>query len=796
MKMKSIFKKCLWLATICIIAVILAFAVLLLLLELSLPNVNKLKKVHLQEPLRILTSDHKLIAEFGNIRRIPVTIDQVPPLLIDATLATEDQRYFTHSGIDVLGLARASIVLIATGKKSQGGSTITMQVARNFFLSPQKTYTRKIREILLALKIDREFSKEKILELYFNKNFYGQRAYGIAAAAKTYYGETLNQLTLPQMAMLAGIPKAPSLLNPLANPKAAKDRRDHVLYRMYTLHYINQTDYENAIATPLTATYHEIKVSVQAPYIAEMVRQVMINQFGDSSYDKGYTVYTTINSQLQKDANNALIEALLSYDKRHGYRGPEKRLGSKPDDLSDWLNLLKNSPTINHLHPAIVLIVQKYSVIALLKDGTTISIPWSGLAWARSQKLTSDDQEILGPMPQQASDIVRVGDMIRVIQQPDQSWMLSQIPAAESAIVALDPHNGAILALTGGFNYFKSNFNRVTQATMQPGSAFKPFIYSAALNKGYTLATLINDAPIAISDSGENTVWRPENDTKKFYGPTSLRWALVKSRNVVSIRLLQQIGIPYAIDYASRFGFDKTQMPDSLSLALGTVEVTPLQLATAYSAFANGGYLIKPYFIESIVDYNDRSIFQENPIIAGDPITITQDHNIKNPAPRIITPQNAYLITSALHDVIQHGTGIPARVLNRNDLAGKTGTTNNQNDGWFSGFNSNLVATVWIGFDKQQSLQEHALRAALPIWIKFMKAALQNQPEATMLEPPGIVTVRVNKKTGLLASPNDDNAVFEKFIKETVPTQESQPTTEINGIVNSTSNEADINQLY
>ncbi len=796
MKRKSIFKKLLWLITICTIAIILALSVLLLLLELSLPNVNKLKEVHLQEPLRIFTSDHKLIAEFGNIRRIPITIDQVPPLFIDATLATEDQRYFTHSGVDLLGLARAGIVLITTGKKSQGGSTITMQVARNFFLTRHKTYTRKFREILLALKINREFSKDKILELYFNKNFYGQRAYGIGAAAKTYYGETLNQLTLPQIAMIAGLPKAPSALNPLANSTAAKNRRDHVLYRMYTLHYINQADYQNAIAAPITATYHDFKVSVNAPYVAEMVRQLMVNQFGDSSYDKGYTVYTTINSKLQTDANDALVEALLAYDKRHGYRGPEKRLGAKPADLSSWIKILIKSPTINHLQPAIVLIVRKYSVIALLKDGTTISIPWSGLAWARSQKLTPDDQEILGPMPQRPSDVVNVGNMIRVIQQPNKSWLLSQIPAAESAIIALNPHDGATLALTGGFNYYKSNFNRVIQATMQPGSAFKPFIYSAALNKGYTLATLINDAPIAIPDSGENTVWRPQNDTKKFYGPTSLRWALVKSRNVVSVRLLQQIGIPYAIDYTARFGFAKSQMPNSLSLALGAIEVTPLQLATAYSSFANGGYLIKPYFIDSIFAYNEQPIFKANPTQAGDPTAIIQDPNIKNPAPRIITPQNAYLMTSALHDVIQYGTGRPARILNRNDLAGKTGTTNNQNDGWFSGFNSNLVATVWIGFDKQQSLQEYAVKAALPLWINFMRNALKDQPEATMPEPPGIVTVRVNKSTGLLASPNDRNAIFEKFRKQYVPTQENQATPMTNGTTAPASNEADINQLY
>ncbi len=793
MKKKSIFKKCLWLVTICIIAAFLALSVLLLLLELSLPNVNKLKKVHLQEPLRVFTSDHKLLAEFGNIRRIPVKIDQIPPLLIDATLATEDQRYFTHSGIDILGLARAGVVLIVTGKKRQGGSTITMQVARNFFLTRRKTYTRKIREILLALKINREFSKEKILELYFNKNFYGQRSYGIGAAAKTYYGETLDQLTLPQIAMLAGLPKAPSALNPLADPTAARNRRDHVLYRMYTLRYINKATYDKTVMAPLTASYHNFKVSVKAPYIAEMVRQVMVDQFGDSSYDKGYTVYTTINSKLQEDANGALTKGLLAYDKRHGYRGPEARLGPQPADLGAWVKALKNSPTINHLQPAIVMFVSNSSVIALLKDSTTVSIPWAGLSWARSQKLTPDDRELLGPMPKKASDILSVGNMIRILQLPDKSWMLSQIPAAEAAIVAINPQDGAILALTGGFNYFKSNFNRITQATLQPGSAFKPFLYSAALNKGYTLATLINDAPIAIPDSGENTVWRPENDTKKFYGPTSLRWALVKSRNVVSVRLLQQIGIPYAINYATRFGFDKSQMPNSLSLALGAVELTPLQLATGYSIFANGGYAIKPYFINTIYTYKDQPVFKTKPAKAGDPIA-ADTTSTPNTAPRVITPQNAYLMTSVLHDVIQYGTGRPAKILKRSDLAGKTGTTNKQNDGWFSGFNSNIVVTAWIGFDKQQSLQEYAVRAALPIWIDFMKNALVDQPEATMPEPTGLVTVRVDKNTGLLAPSNDKNAVFEKFRKEYVPTQESQSETVTNGTT--TPGQADFNQLY
>lgn len=791
MIVKSFFKKCVWFGTICIIAGFLAFGGLLLLLELSLPNINKLKDVHLQEPLRIFTSDHKLIAEFGNIRRIPVTINQIPPLLVDATLATEDQRYFSHPGVDFFGLARAGVVLILTGKKRQGGSTITMQVARNFFLTRRKTYTRKIREILLALKINHEFSKNKILELYFNKNFYGRRAYGVAAAAKTYYGETLDQLTLPQIAMIAGIPKAPSALNPLSNPVAAKNRRNHVLDRMYDLRYITKETYQKSIATPITAKYHDFNVSVQAPYIAEMVRQVMINKFGDTSYDKGFTVYTTINSKLEEEANNAVMEGLLSYDKRHGYRGPEKKLGSPPADITSWINLLTKMPTINHLQPAIVLKVKSNSIVALLKDGSKITIPWGGISWARSQKITPNDHEILGPRPHSASNVLHVGNVIRVIQKPNHSWVLSQIPAAEAALVAMNPHDGAIQALTGGFNYFRSNYNRITQAYLQPGSAFKPFLYSAALNLGNTLATRINDAPIAIPDSGENTLWRPENDTRKFYGPTSLRWALVKSRNLVSIRLLQLIGIPYAINYATRFGFEKDEMPVSLSLALGTAAVTPLQLATGYSVFANGGYYVTPYFIDTVFNYQDKPIFKATPAIAGDPTAEINDHSSFKAAPRVITPQNAYLMTSAMQDVIKYGTGRPVRILGRSDLAGKTGTTNKQMDGWFSGFNSNLVTTAWIGFDRQQSLHEYAVKAALPVWIDFMKDALLGQPEATMPEPTGIVTVRVDKNTGKLASPGDKKAIFEKFRQQYVPTQESETTNKQNP-----ETQADFNQLY
>lgn len=760
---------------ICFIGVILALGGLLVILELSLPNVTKLKHVRYQEPLRIFTSDHKLIAEFGNIRRIPITIEQVPPLFIDATLATEDKRFYSHPGVDFFGLARAAVVLAITGKKQQGGSTITMQVARNFFLTRRKTYTRKIREILLALKIDHEFSKDRILELYFNKNFYGQRAYGIGAAAKIYYGETLDQLTLAQMAMIAGLPKAPTALNPISHPAAAKDRRDHVLERMYTMHFITKEQYQAAINEPITASYHDFKVAIEAPYVAEMVRQTMVNQYGDTSYDKGYIVYTTINSALQQAANRAIMEGLLSYDRRHGYRGAEKNFGATPGDTSGWLKQLKTIPTVNHLEPAIILQVSQQSATALMKDGSIITLPWSSISWARSQVITPDDKEILGPPPSTASDIFKQGDLIRVAQEGNV-WILSQVPSAEAALVSLDPHDGAILALTGGFNYFRSNYNRITQATLQPGSSFKPFIYSAALDKGYTLATLINDAPIAIPDSGENSWWRPENDTKKFYGPTSLRWALVKSRNLVSIRLLQMIGIPYAIQYAERFGFTADQMPATLSLALGTASVTPLQMATGYAVFANGGYKVDPYLIQSIYNgENNKPIFEAAPKTAGDPTDNGVSDNTKI-APRIISPQNAYLMTSAMQDVITQGTGRPALVLRRSDLAGKTGTTNKQMDGWFSGYNSNMVTTTWIGFDQQQSLQEYAVRAALPIWIDYMRDALMGQPEATMPEPSGIVSVRVDRNTGLLASRDDKNAVFEKFRQQYVPTETSSTT--------------------
>lgn len=771
------------------------------MLELKLPNIAVLNDVHLKVPLRIFTQDGKLITEFGEMHRIPVTLDQIPKQIIDATLATEDQRFYSHPGVDIIGLTRATIVLALTGKKLQGGSTITMQVARNFFLSRQKTYYRKIKEILLALEIDRELSKDKILELYFNKIFYGYRAYGIAAAAEVYYGKQLDQLNLPEIAMLVGLPKAPSVLNPIDHPKAAIIRRNHVLERLRDVGYIDQATYNLSIEAPLTAKYHELTPSVKAPYAAEMARQAVVAQLGESVYDQGLDVYTTIQSKNQTIANFSLEKNLLAYDQRHGYRGPVGNLGQIDlNDLKTYVTQLNQFPTINDLNPALIINIDDATASALLKSGTIISIPWENMRWAR-QQIMHNDQEYLGAKPSKPADVLKSGDVVYVQQKLGQTWALSQIPQAESALIALNPNNGAILALCGGFNFYHSNFNRAIQALRQPGSAFKPFIYSAALEKGFTLATVINDAPVVMSDTGANMLWRPENDTQKFYGPTRLRVALRKSRNLVSIRLLQLIGIPYAIDYVTRFGFPLEQMPTTLSLALGTATLTPLQMATAYAVFANGGYKINPYLIDHITNNQGQVIYQANPaIVPKDIINNNGDyfelkHNqapmmmpaqndtarIQTYAQRVITPQNAYLMTSAMKDVIARGTARASLILHRSDLAGKTGTTNQKMDGWFCGFNSNLVAVTWIGFDQPRSLYEYAAKSVLPTWIDFMKYALKGSSLASMPEPDGIVSARINKKTGLLTNATDSDAIFELFRKQHVPKQSNHtPTLEEN----------------
>ncbi len=758
----------LWALFSLLLTVVFITAAVYTYMELQLPDVDTLKDVHMQVPLRIYTAGGKLIAQYGAKRRIPVTIDQVPKPLIQAILATEDARYYEHPGVDLIGIVRAARAVITSGKKSQGASTITMQVARNFFLSSKKTYSRKINEILLALKIDKEFSKQKVLELYLNKIYLGNRAYGVAAAAKVYYGKTLDQLTLPEMAMIAGLPQAPSRNNPIDNPEGALKRRNHVLERMYEVKLITKEQYELAIQAPITAKYHAEKIQVRAPYVAEMVREAMIDEYGASAYDKGLSVYTTISSKLQHYANTSLHDGLLAYDKRHGYRKPTENLGIYDREI--WMQTLKKKDVIDDLYPAAVISVDGRSIEALMANGHVITISWAGLSWARLEL----ENGYVGAPPQDANDIVKVGDVIRVMQDKNGQWNLTQIPQVQGAIVVLNPQDGALLALSGGFDYNTSNFNRAIQAERQPGSNFKPFIYSAALAKGYTLATMINDAPVVMKDTGENQLWRPMNDTLKFYGPTPLRIGLIKSRNLTSIRLLQGIGIPYALNYIKRFGFDPNTLPNTLSLALGSGTVTPMQIANGYAVFANGGYRVNPYFVQRINDESNQVLFQADPIKAcpscianagTSPDTIPQP-----PALRVITPQNAYLITQALRGVIQSGTGHAARVLHRSDLAGKTGTTNKQVDAWFSGFNSNIEVTVWVGFDNLKPLKEYGAQAALPIWIQFMRDALQGTPEATMPQPPGMVTVRIDPHTGLLANPNSTDAKFEIFRQKYAPT--------------------------
>ncbi len=739
----------------------LTLIVLVVNVERELPDVGVLKDFQLQIPLRVFTANGKLIAEFGAKRRNPVPYDEIPKDIVHAVLATEDQRFFEHSGVDIYGLARAAVQLLLTGTKSQGGSTITMQVARNFFLTSKKTYTRKLKEILLAIKIDHELSKEKILDLYLNKIYLGNHAYGVAAAAQVYYGKPLEELNLAQLAMIAGLPKAPSNLNPLANKEAALKRRNHVLHRMLERNYITYAAYDDAVNQPITAKYHGLPITVKAGYVAEMVRREIINEFGNDAYAQGLNIYTTLDTHLQQAANQALHNGLINYDQRHGFQKPLTNYGTPSDhNLSLWLKQLKTFKTVSGLRPAVVLSVQKNSIAAMLSTGKIIYIPWQGLSWARKRL----SRGYVGHEPRNAKEIVSIGDVIRVEQLKNKQWALSQMPQAQGALIAIDPNNGAVLALTGGFDFKTSKFNRVTQAARQPGSSFKPFVYSAALAKGFTLSSIINDAPIVINDPNEEDYWRPQNDTRRFYGPTPLRKALSKSRNLVSIRLLQAIGIPYTLSYLTKFGFDMNTMPNSLSLALGTGTVTPLQLATAYTVFANGGYRITPFLITRITDSRGQLIYQAQPSQA------CNDCELKQKAPQAISPQVAYLMTLALQDVINNGTGRYALKLKRKDLAGKTGTTNEQKDAWFAGFNHNLVTVAWVGYDQPQSLHEYASKVALPIWTEFMGIALKGKPGTKPQQPSGLVTVKIDPKTGLLADPGSSQSAFETFREQYAPT--------------------------
>ena len=720
-------------------------------LSADLPDIKTLHNVQYQTPLSIYTSDNLLIAQFGEKKRIPVNIEEVPQQLINAFLAAEDDNFYEHPGVDFNGLLRAGLQLALTGKKKQGGSTITMQVTRNFLLNNEKTYTRKLKEIMLALKIEHEYSKDKILELYLNQIFMGHRAYGIAAAAQVYYGKALTELSLAEYAMIAGLPKAPSLYNPITNEVRALERRNYVLHRMLELKHITQSDYDDALKQPSTAKLQFVTPEISALYLAEMVRQKMLELYGEQAYTSGFKVYTTLNGALQTTANQALNNTLHAYDERHGYRHSSINKGTDFHEL----------PVIGDTLPAIVLSVKSNLATAGLQDKTLIEIPRENMKWTGNIN----------------SGLLRTGDIVRVRQLPNGSWALTQVPEVEGAFVSLNPANGAILALTGGFDFFRNKYNRATQSKRQPGSGFKPIIYTTALEQGYTPASLINDAPLVIDIPGQENEWRPENYNKRFYGPTSIRAAITHSRNIISIRLLKEMGIEKAVATALRFGFSEEQVPKTLSLALGSGYASPLQMARVYATFANGGFLIKPYFIERIESNEGESIYRAKPATACPSCDSNQLLN-RSYAPRIITPQICFLMNSLLRDVVQHGTATGAKVLGRQDLAGKTGTTNEQRDAWFNGYAQSNVATAWVGFDDFSPLgsAETGGIAALPMWIEFMRVALKDRPETPLEMPEGIVKAFISPETGLLTASANKGGIWEFFQAEHVPARFASPS--------------------
>lgn len=796
----------------------------------DLPDVNSLKTVQLQTPLRIYSRDGKLISQFGEKRRIPVEYEEVPTQLINAVLDTEDARFFEHNGIDPIGIIRAAVILITTGKKSQGASTITQQVARGFFLSNEKTYIRKVKEIFLALKIEKALSKKEILALYLNRSFLGNRAYGVGAAAQVYYGKELNQLTLPEMAMIAGLPQAPSAANPIRNTERAISRRNWVLSRMLEKRNITQAEYQEAINSASTAKYHGAEIDLYAPYVSEMARDYMIQKYGEeAAYTNGYNVYTTISSDLQLMAQESLRDNVFAYDQRHGYRGPVTELWTDtPLSNDEIVAILKRTSSVQGIMPAAVLSVKDQQAQVIDEKGELLTLEWNGLKWAR--KFISDKRQSLPP--KLARDILTAGQQVW-IRHNGKHWQLSQIPQVSSATVSLEPHDGAIKTLVGGFSFSQSQFNRVTQAKRQLGSNIKPFIYAAALEKDYTLATLINNAPINKPDTRQGTAWRPKNSPDIYGGPTRLRVGLAQSINVMSVRAMRHTGLDDTIKELIKFGFDPSDLPRNESLALGSASVTPLQVATAFNTFANGGYLVEPYFIDHVTDAYDNMVEQTIPTIAcskpepsitgpteltdiDDPFTvmatevdqenvssITAEQNVcTNPqahfAKRVISEQTAFLITEALKSVIwgggdwSHGTGWngtawrASKLIKRHDIAGKTGTTNESRDTWFSGFNPTLTATFWVGFDDhgrqlgrsswmangdpdQISGAEAGAKTAGPGWNDYMNKALSGTPEAPVIPPRGIVSARIDLATGKLTRKTDYTTEFEYFVEGTEP---------------------------
>jgi len=796
----------------------------------ALPSVAEMREIPLQIPLRIYSRDGRLMQQVGEQRRTPVAYEDIPEIVVQAFLAAEDDRFFDHPGFDYQGIARAAVNLILTGSRAQGGSTITQQLAREYFLTRDRTFIRKAKELILAMQIENSFEKQEILELYLNKIFLGQRSYGVAAAAQVYFGKTLDQLSVAEAATIAGLPAAPSRLNPVSNPDLARDRRSYVLRRMEELNYIDEESYQQALNTPMESFLHAPGVELDAPYVAEMARSEMVRRFGKAAYTDGYQVVTTVDSELQNAATRALRTALLRYDRRHGFRGPLEKLeldalladAENPEvRLQEQLN---NYPRFDELNAAIVLgVTQEKEGTAefFLHNVGRIVLPWERVRW---KKYINDN--VIGGDPASTDAMLDVGDVVYLLKTA-QGWRLAQLPEVQGAFVALDPRDGATVAMLGGFDYSINKFNRASQSSRQPGSSFKPFVYSAALENGLTAASIINDAPIVVNNTGQEEAWRPENHSNKFYGPTRLREGLVRSMNLVSLRVLRRIGIGNALEHLRPFGFPRSATPRDLSLALGSGGASPLEMAQGYAVLASGGLRVNSYVIERILDAEGNTLYLAEPDMACDPcaprwfdgresetlmntvamndnadggnagaadIVLANDPEIpaygsaeqmiaaaaswrpdynetpqfwanRNQAKRVVSEQNAYIVYDMMRDVIRRGTGRRARELGRSDIAGKTGTSNNRRDAWFSGFNADLVGIAWVGFDddaRSLGAGEEGGRTALPMWKDFMAVALDKTPDATLPQPEGLVTMKISPETGLAAR-SGEPAIFEIF---------------------------------
>ncbi len=781
----------------------------------ELPDVATIKEVELQTPMQVFTQDGKLISQFGEKRRIPVTYEEIPQHLIEALIATEDSRFYDHPGIDPIGITRAAIVVAMSGSAKQGASTITQQLARNFFLSNEKKIMRKIKEIFIAIHIEQLLTKQEIMELYVNKIFLGYRSYGFGAAARVYFGKELHDLTLSEIATLAGMPKAPSTLNPIYSLERATDRRNVVLKRMLEENYITQAEYEQAKSEALLSRYHGAEIEVSAPYIAELARAWMVSRYGEDVYTSGMNIYTTVDSKLQEAANRSAVNNLLGYDERHGYRGAEKVLweaDQTPLEEKQINKALDKMPTYGELYPAVVTQVNQKDATLIVKHQGNQVLEWDGMKWAR--KFISDTRQ--GSAPKKAGDILAVGEVIFVRQANAEAenvqWHLSQVPSANTAFIAMNPKNGAIISLVGGFNFEHNKFNRVTQSVRQVGSSIKPFIYSAGIDSGLTLASLINDAPINHWDESQGTAWRPKNSPPTYVGPTRLKIGLAQSKNVMAVRVLREVGLEETRQYLTRFGFKIDELPHSDTIALGAGSLTPMQVAQGYSVFANGGYYVEPFYISKIEGpYGDLEFEAQPKTICkqdcADPVTPAENefqeqdvdvNEVESPyAPQVISEQTAFLVREMMYSNIWgggdwragsgwNGTGWRARALKRRDIGGKTGTTNDSKDAWYAGYAPGVVAVSWVGFDshnrtlgrtrynsnlgkKQITGGEAGSKTAQPVWIDFMHTALEGVPEERKQAPSNIVRVRIDRESGLLTKKKDSSSMFEYFLRGTEP---------------------------